>query len=589
MKQTSSTQVPLPRVLTIALSLAFTALSLVTFSAAPAAAAEPEPILFGAHPSRRGDQTRVEAAIDLQDTLGGDLGIIRRYFRWEESVVGDPLVDWTIAEGSMPHISLVPRRPNGTPIRWNDIATAAPGSDLDTELRTWARDIADLGVPVWFTFTHEPETTHNLAMGTDAEFIAAWRHVVDVFEEEGADNVEHLWVMTAFAFSRTPDDRRYAQKWYPGDDWVDHIGADPYNWTDCRLDVTTPWKSFETLMTPVRDFAALHPDKGLVAAEFGSAEDPNDSGRKAEWVNEIRRLTRQPEWSQMVAFVAFNARHPDEETPCEWWVDSSPETLDAYQGLLNDPVFGGDGPPPPPPPEDNGLTCKATVVNDTVELTWDPTDGRDIIRRDDSYLASSPTNATSYTDTDPPQAVVTYSIRNWINDDYTDIDCGTLDLTVDIPGNPCSVTTNGSEVTVTWDDTAAREILRRNDAWLRSPTADSTSYTHTSDPGTHNYQLRTWLAGGQFTDTNCGTIIVGGNDQPTCSITLAGNDVTVTWSGFDDGREILRRNDAWRNTPAEGVSSFADTNLTPGNYSYEIRLWDRNGSSDTSCGSVTVG
>ena len=56
-------------------------------------------------------------------------------------------------------------------------------------------------------------------------WIAAWQHIVSIFREEDADNVEFVWCPNASAF-----DSDEGAEWYPGDGWVDWLCADGYNW-----------------------------------------------------------------------------------------------------------------------------------------------------------------------------------------------------------------------------------------------------------------------------------------------------------------------------------------------------------------------
>jgi hypothetical protein len=62
-------------------------------------------------------------------------------------------------------------------VQWRAIADAQPGSTFYNDIVTWATRIRNLGVHVYFSFNHEPETSLNTS-GTGADFIAAWRKVV---------------------------------------------------------------------------------------------------------------------------------------------------------------------------------------------------------------------------------------------------------------------------------------------------------------------------------------------------------------------------------------------------------------------------
>lgn len=121
-------------------------------------------------------------------------------------------------------------------------------------------------------FHHEPEAAVNLGNGTAGDFIAAWRKVVTVLRQQGVTNAEYVWTMTDYSF--WVQDRRRASLWYPGDAYVDHLGADAYNWYRCRPGVNTPWWSLQQIIEPFRQFGQAHPTKGLMLPEWASAEDP---------------------------------------------------------------------------------------------------------------------------------------------------------------------------------------------------------------------------------------------------------------------------------------------------------------------------
>ena len=136
----------------------------------------------------------------------------------------------------------------------------------------------DYNAPVYFTFNHEPESSASFAMGESPDFIAAWRNVYRIFQERGATNVKFMWIMTDYSFFVGPQARNDASKWYPGDAYLEAMGADAYNWYNCRTGINTPWWTLEQIIRPFRDFGAAHPAEELWLSEFASAEDAGSSG-----------------------------------------------------------------------------------------------------------------------------------------------------------------------------------------------------------------------------------------------------------------------------------------------------------------------
>ena len=112
--------------------------------------------------------------------------------------------------------------------------------------------------------------------------------------------------MTGWAFRTSKSDPRYADKWYPGNAYVDEIGADPYNWYDCQED-DYPWRDAEFSLDPIRLFAKRHPHKELMLAEYATVEDRDDPGRKAKWLTDMTTLLKQPGWEQFHTILYYHS------------------------------------------------------------------------------------------------------------------------------------------------------------------------------------------------------------------------------------------------------------------------------------------
>jgi Glycosyl hydrolase family 26 len=315
----------LPVLLCLALAVAATGLV-----AAPAGAGPNDPtVLFGARPEP-GNQQGTTA---LEGSIGRKLAAIRIYYNWD-SPFPDADVNWFVGSGHPLLLSVKSERVNHTFVQWRDIANAQPGSALHNNIVTWATRIKNLGVHVYFTFNHEPETALN-SSGTGADFIAAWRKLVTVFRQQGVTNADYLWIMTAFSFKA--QDRRRAIDWFPGDAYVDYMGADAYNWYDCRPGTSNPWNSLEKLLNPMRLFAQGHAIKGLMVPEYASTEDPAQPNRKAQWLADARALFKKAGWEGFKAILYYNktSKYPN----CRWFVSSSQASLDAFRGMGADVYY----------------------------------------------------------------------------------------------------------------------------------------------------------------------------------------------------------------------------------------------------------
>ena len=251
-----------------------------------------------------------------------------------------------------------------------------------------------------------------------------------------------------------------------------------------------------------------------------------------------------------------------------------------------------------PPTVPTGLAGTAGV--DSVTLTWNAaTDDRGVtgylVYRNGAYLAW--TAGTTYTDTGLAPGTSTYELRAQDaagnRSDKTPavtVQVGTTDTTP--PSTPTNLAGAGGAdaVTLTW--TAATDdrgvtgyLLYRNGAYLAWTAG--TTYTDTGlAPGTSTYELRAQDAAGNRSDkTPAVTVQVGTADTTPPSVptdltaTGGAGQVTLTWTAATDDRGVtgylVYRNGAYRGWTAG--TTFTDTGLAPGTYSYELRAQDAAG------------
>jgi hypothetical protein len=116
---------------------------------------------------------------------------------------------------------------------------------------------------------------------------------------------------------------------YPGDEYVDWIGIDGYNWGTSQS--WSGWQSFKEMLSDlVREISKKYPDKPVMIAEFGSAED---GGNKANWVKDIPS-TLKVNMPQVKAIVLFDIRKE-----ADWRTTSSKKAEEAYRSIFKDPYF----------------------------------------------------------------------------------------------------------------------------------------------------------------------------------------------------------------------------------------------------------
>ena len=212
---------------------------------------------------------------------------------------------------------------------WSQVAAAKPGSALYNDIVRWAQTIKARGGHIMVAFNHEPEAAAGGYRGTSSQFIAAWQRVVTIFNQQGASNVEWTWQMTAYAFRVKPSDARYAAKWYPGDAWVDNVGADAYNWNVCG-EGSGKHNELSVLGDPVLAFARAHGKK----ASFPEFASHANSSRVTWLRNAHQYLVR----NQDIITAAFYFNRPPTVAAngdCRWSLSTSAE-WDAFGDIARD-------------------------------------------------------------------------------------------------------------------------------------------------------------------------------------------------------------------------------------------------------------
>ena len=105
------------------------------------------------------------------------------------------------------------------------IAAIANGT-YDDYLRTYADSVRGFDHNVVIGFGHEmnaPWYSWGYRHVTPATFVAAWRHIVTLFRDEGADNVTWVWTVQADEPGTGP-----IASWWPGAQYVTWVGIDGY-------------------------------------------------------------------------------------------------------------------------------------------------------------------------------------------------------------------------------------------------------------------------------------------------------------------------------------------------------------------------
>jgi mannan endo-1,4-beta-mannosidase len=192
-------------------------------------------------------------------------------------------------------------------------ASIAAGQQ-DAFLTSYAQSVKAFGYPVIISFGHEMNGiwyswgwTHT----QPAVFVRAWRHVVDVFRQTGADNVTWLWTINSVASYEGP----IADYW-PGANYVTWVGFDGYYYS--------PGDDFSGVFGP--SIAALRrlTNKPMIIGETAIGQI---AGQAAEIPGLFAGVSR----AGLLGFVWYDQAQNDGIYHQDWRLEGHPQALAAFR------------------------------------------------------------------------------------------------------------------------------------------------------------------------------------------------------------------------------------------------------------------
>lgn len=216
----------------------------------------------------------------------------------------------------------------------------------DAYLRQFAQEVAAYPHTILMRWGHEMNLNNYSWAGycngrNTNKFILAYRHIVDIFRAEGANNVKWVWSPNYQSWPVETWNAYY--NYYPGDDYVDWIGVVGYNWGRSRSDSGFEWDTFDSLYANfLADATARYPSKPIMLADYASVED--DGGDKAAWITDV--FAKAKLYPNLRALVWHNYNPSWYSPPVKLSVDSSSDALAAYQRAIQDNYFLANNPFP---------------------------------------------------------------------------------------------------------------------------------------------------------------------------------------------------------------------------------------------------
>lgn len=218
--------------------------------------------------------------------------------------------------GAIPEITLEPWSVSDSRARQPEWALRTiTAGEHDAVLRHWANALAAYDRPVRLRFAHEMNGSwYPWAVGqngnTSADYVAAWKHVRELFDAAGADRVLWVWAPVAGEIPKAA---------FPGTAWVDRLGLSGFN-GGARL-FKREWRTFTAAFAePLDDLHALAPELPVGLSEIASAER---GGSKSQWIHELFAGVRARPWIDTLTWFELHKES-------DWRIESSRAAREAF-------------------------------------------------------------------------------------------------------------------------------------------------------------------------------------------------------------------------------------------------------------------
>jgi hypothetical protein len=325
-------------------SILFVCLALAAFCvAAPAQAKQPPPPLYWG--AQIGDQLTGEAAPWDMNALGAfqsltkkPLSLVSFSAPFAECSGSDctfinfPLTPMENARnyGAIPFFSWSSSStPESGPQRPWKLSNIVNGS-LDPYIRKFAEAAKEWGHPFFLRFDWEMNGfwfpwSEGVNSNKQGEYVAAWRHVHDIFTSVGATNASWVWCPNVdFTRKLIP-----LNKVYPGDAYVDWSCLDGFNWGK-RAD-SAGWQTFNQVFHETyKRVLKIAPNKPMLLGEVASNEI---GGSKPAWIKNM--LREVPRYRKVRGLVWFDVK--DRNT--HWPLESSKQAANAFAKGIQRSVY----------------------------------------------------------------------------------------------------------------------------------------------------------------------------------------------------------------------------------------------------------
>lgn len=303
------------------------------------------------------DQVSQKAITSWEDKIGRKLGIVTFSLNFGETITYPRKALALIHKNKATSlVRLMPRDnfddPKAGVTPKYSLASIASGR-WDAQLKILAGHFKTFDVPVFMDFAPEMNgdwfhwsgpwnggkaTTgygdKTLADGPEL-YRAAYRHIIDLFREVGANKV--TWIFHVDAYNIDTKGWNAIKNYYPGSEYIDWLGLSFYG----SHEIDEKIVPFDGQMSVAyKSLTDLDPSKPIFLSEFGASEVKDDPLGKAKWIKAAGKAIVAQRYPNVRAISYWHENyHSPNSQPALLRLDSSYPALSMYRIFIANDVF----------------------------------------------------------------------------------------------------------------------------------------------------------------------------------------------------------------------------------------------------------
>ena len=204
---------------------------------------------------------------------------------------------------------------------------------FDSYIKNFADQVRSYGKIIHIRLMHEMNGNWyswgigDSSVNTNQSYIQSWQHIVNIFRQEGATQAKFIWCINHYSVGANASTTAA----YPGDNYVDYMSIDGYNWGTTRP--WGGWQSFDQIFGPAYQDLTKISHKPIIISEWASTEV---GGSKAAWINDSFQRLGSGSYNQIVETDWFN-----ESKETSWAIESSQSAQNAYAAAIHNISVNG--------------------------------------------------------------------------------------------------------------------------------------------------------------------------------------------------------------------------------------------------------